>query len=288
MNILFIRPHFGIANGLCNQLSFLINAVLYSSKNNITNIIVDDFLKDNTLLTSCPFSEIIDMDKANEYLQKYKVTITDKKMMDNLMKPHFLEKEFSKITPGVQTSVSDSWIDSANFFDIFNNIVFRPVFYNLSNNLITEIKSKLGQDVKINVIHLRIEDDAVNHWSKLNNLRPDVFKSELEKKYINLINKYINKYVFTIVMTYNKNNNVIKYLQSNGYYFFTKKTDSTLGRECNAIQDLLLARKMNNFFIGVEGSTFSSFIANSATYKKGIFIDINNINKPETVFNKES
>ena len=87
-------------------------------------------------------------------------------------------------------------------------------------------------------------------------------------------------------MTYSKNNKVMKYLQNNGYYFFTKKKDLSIGRECNALQDLLLARKMNNFFIGAAGSTFTQFINNSATFKKVILIDINKIDKPASVTNK--
>jgi hypothetical protein len=34
-SVLFIRPYIGNANGLCNQLSFLINGILYASKNGI-------------------------------------------------------------------------------------------------------------------------------------------------------------------------------------------------------------------------------------------------------------
>ena len=281
---IFIRPHFGIANGLCNQLSFLINALLYASKNKIKYVVVDNFIKDNYTLSSCPYSEIIELGETNLFLQKYNVVLRDKNFTD--IESKFMEKEFLKIVPDIQTSVCDSWIDSSQFYDIYNNIVFKPWFYNISNNLITEIKQKLGNDIPINIIHLRIEDDAVNHWSKLSNINADLYKELLEAKYLYLINKYINKHAFTIVMTYNKNNKIIKFLQNNGYYFFTKKKDLSIGRECNALQDLLLARKMNNFFIGAAGSTFSHFINNSANFKKLILIDLNKIDKPAIVSNK--
>jgi hypothetical protein len=283
-NVLFIRPHFGIANGLCNQLSFLINAILYASKNGINCVVVDNFLKDNSNLSSCPYSEILELNEFNSFLQKYNVILKD--ICNATIDPSFIESEFLKIVPGVQTSVSDSWIDSSKFFDIYNNIVFKPEFYNISNNLITEIKQKLGDDVKINVIHLRIENDAIKHWARLSNINPDLFKKALEIKYIYLINKYINKDAFTIVMTYSKNNNVMKYLQKNGYYFFTKNNDLSIGRECNALKDLLLARKMNNFFIGAQESSFTYFIQNSTTFKKCILIDLNKIDKPALVINR--
>ena len=283
---IFIRPHFGIANGLCNQLSFLINALLYASKNGIKYVVVDNFIKDNSSLSSCPYNEILELNETNVFLQKYNVILKDKKCINDTIDPRFIESEFLKIVPGLQTSVSDSWIDSSKFFDIYNNIIFKPEFYSISNNLITEIKQKLGDDIPINVIHLRIEDDAINHWARISNINPNLFKKALEAKYIYLINKYINKHAFTIVMSYSKNNNVMKYLQNNGYYFFTKKKDLSIGRECNALQDLLLARKMNNFFIGAAGSTFTHFINNSATFKKVILIDINKIDKPASVTNK--
>jgi hypothetical protein len=283
-NTIFIRPHFNNANGLCNQLSFLINALLYASKNGIKYVVVDNFLKDNSNLSSCPYSEILELNETNFFLQKYGVILRDK--TNTNIDSKIIESEFLKIVPGVQTSVSDSWIDSSKFFDIYNNIVFKPEFYNISNNLITEIKQKLGHDIPINVIHLRIEDDAIKHWAKLSNINPNLFKKALEVKYIYLINKYINKHAFTIVMTYSKNNNVIKYLHNNGYNFFTKKKDLSIGRECNALKDLLLARKMNNFFIGAQASTFTHFIQNSTTFKKCILIDLNKIDKPASVTNK--
>jgi len=103
---------------------------------------------------------------------------------------------------------------------------------------------------------------------------------------ISNIKKYINKDVFTIVMSYNKKNAIISYLNNNRYYFYTKKSDFSDGRECNALKDLLLARKMNNFFIGAAGSTFSHFIVNSSSFKRAMLIDIININNPVQIINK--
>ena len=285
MSSLLIRPHFGNAAGLCNQLTFLINALLFASSNQIDNVIVDNFITDLSTRTFCPFSQIIQMDETNEYLRKYNVVLKDINYVNPPIDPQNAAAEFAKNIS--QTSISDSWIDSSKFFDIYNNIVFTPNFYKLSNNLIPEIKQKLGDDIKINIIHLRVEDDAIIHWANINKTRPDVFKKVLEAKYIYLINKYINKYAFTIVMTYNKNNNVIQYLKNNGYYFFTQKKDPGFGRERNAILDLILAQRANNFFIGAAGSTFSHFINNTARdLKKTILIDIDNIYKPASVHNK--
>jgi hypothetical protein len=280
-NTIFMRPHFGIANGLCNQLSFVINTILYASKHNKKYVVLDNFLKDNKSLISCPYGEIINLPVTNKYLKKYNVELKEKNSVN--IDSNTLENLFQKYSVLTYSDIDYNWISYGDFFEIYNNIQFQNHFYNLSNNLIIEIHDKLGNDVKINIIHLRIEDDAVNHWSKRNNMSALLFKVLLVDKYLYLIKKYINKESFTIVNTYNKDNIIIKFLYENGYKFFTKKSNLSDGRECNALRDLLLARKMNNFFIGATRSTFSDFILNSASFKKSIMIDLDNVKSPAVI-----
>lgn len=283
-NAIFMRPYFGIANGLCNQLSFVINSILYASRNNKKYVVLDNFLKDNKSLISCPYSEIINLPVTNRYLKKYNVELKDKMSVN--LDPNILESLFQKHSVLRYSDLDYNWISYNDFFEIYHNIQFQNHFYNLSNNLITEIHQKLGNDIKINIIHLRIEDDAVNHWSTRNNMSALLFKMLLVDKYLYLIKKYINKEAFTIVNTYNKDNIIIKFLKENGYNFFTKKSNISDGRECNALKDLLLSRKMNNFFIGATRSTFSDFILNSAPFKKSIMIDLDNVKSPAFITDK--
>jgi hypothetical protein len=274
MNEEFIlRPYIIKANsaGLCNQLIFIINGILFCSKHKISNLLITDFITDNLNLTTKPIHEIINLNETNEFLKKYNVFITGSKNVSNNDKINY-------------TSLETNWINEVEFFDIFHNIKFKDQYYNLSINLIKEIKFKLGDDIKINVIHLRIESDSIIHWSKMNKMNPISFYKKLEQKYIYLINKFINKNAFTIVMTYSTKNNVINFLKMNGYNFFISRKDLSIGRECNALKDLLLARQMNNFFICTGGSTFSHLINNSTpNKKKTIIFDINNIINPESV-----
>ena len=276
MSSQFIIKPYDIATnavGLCNQLMYFINGVLFCYKNGIPKLLITNFITDNSTLVLKPISEIIDFNETNKFLKKYNVSISDLVNPSNNVHIH-------------NTSLDENYVDASKFFDIFNNIKFNDKYYNLSNNLINEIKFKLGDDVKINIIHLRVEKDAIIHWSRINNMNPILFNILLEQKYINLINKYINKHVFTVVMTYSMNNNVIKFLKKNGYNFFISKKDVTIGRECNALTDLLLARQIDNFFIGVGGSTFTHLINNSTpNKKKTIMFDINNIKKPIIVVN---
>ena len=150
-NTIFMRPHFGIANGLCNQLSFVINTILYASKHNKKYVVLDNFLKDNKSLISCPYGEIINLPVTNKYLKKYNVELKEKNSVN--IDSNTLENLFQKYSVLTYSDLDYNWISYGDFFEIYNNIQFQNHFYNLSNNLIIEIHDKLGNDVKINIIH---------------------------------------------------------------------------------------------------------------------------------------
>jgi hypothetical protein len=157
------------------------------------------------------------------------------------------------------------WINYLNrqiFDDVLKHISFNNYFVNISDEFIRE--NSIND--KINVMHLRLEDDALEYWGKINNMSTDDYKTYLENKYINLIINHINKGDETIILSYYSNNRVVEYLKTNNfkYHFVTKK--KWYGREQNAIIDLLVAEHCNNVFIGnfhinkLNGSTFSYFI----------------------------
>ena len=111
-------------------------------------------------------------------------------------------------------------------------------------------------EIKINCIHLRLEDDAVKHWSNENKMEPMHFKSIVEEKYIDEIKKNIDKNDITIVLSYNYDNKVIKFLRDNFYnYILTPKMDAN--RDIAAINDLLIGQYCNNVYIFVYESSFS-------------------------------
>ena len=103
------------------------------------------------------------------------------------------------------------WINTYNktmFDNILKNIIF------LKNIVLPENEHNyISKYNKINVIHLRLEEDAIVHWSKMNNMSKLNFQNYIEQKYINIIKKYINKKDITVLLTYSTNNNVIHYLK---------------------------------------------------------------------------
>ena len=142
---------------------------------------------------------------------------------------------------------------------------------------------KIIPNKKINVIHLRLETDAIKHWSKMNNMDQLQFKDYTENKYIQLIAKNISQSDYTIILSGSQDNKVITYLKENNYCY--KSTHKHYeDREKNAIVDLLISQNCTNIFIGnfnfekLNGSTFSYYICKLFTKSiKKICIDLDRI-----------
>ena len=139
--------------------------------------------------------------------------------------------------------------------DFLRNIRFNNKIILKAKEYIESIMSK-SKTNNINCIHLRLEDDAIQHWSKENNMDSVKFKNIIEDKYIEKIKKHINKTDITIILSNNYDNNVVQFLKDNNYnYILTKKMDDN--REIAAIYDLLIGQYCNNVYIFINESSFS-------------------------------
>jgi len=178
-----------------------------------------------------------------------------------------------------------------NMFDkILANITYTDDFILKSEF----VSNKIDKNKKINVIHLRIENDAILHWSSENNITPDDFKECLKQKYIDLIIKYISKEDETIILSSSLSNEVVDFLNEHNYnYRFIDKFFDD--REKNAIIDLLVSKCCNNIFIGNfniknnNGSSFSYYLwkhINDNVTK--IYIDLDHIYDSEVVVKKDN
>lgn len=179
--------------------------------------------------------------------------------------------------------------------DIFNkllkNIVFSEEIINSANYLENQYVGNLSYDV----VHLRIEKDAIDHWSKSNNLDKKQFKSILYDKYINLIQKYCGENVFILTNYTEKAKVLLENIHKNLIYIPADAKENTSnknlginGREINAIIDFLIAIKKCKKFIAsynfqsMSGSTFS-YIISRFVNDKVISIDLDNINNKEEI-----
>lgn len=183
-----------------------------------------------------------------------------------------------------------NYLDRNMFDDILKNIVFNKYFVGVSDEF---VMNNIGIGEKVNVIHLRLEDDALEYWGKVNKMTKHEYKNYIENKYINLISKHIGKNDNTIILSYCINNNVIEFLKNNNYKFHLVSKRKWYGREQNAIVDILVAQHCNNVFIGnfhvnkLNGSTFSYFILqklNDTILKIMLDLDII-INEPSIGYN---
>ena len=141
--------------------------------------------------------------------------------------------------------------------DLIQNIQFHYKYLYRAQNIINNTKNTNNI---INVIHLRMENDAIDYWSKINNISPALFKQKTEEKYISLIQKYVEPEHLTIILSYETQNNVIYFLKKNSYNIFMNKKYNEQGREINAIQDMCIGEYCNNILIGPTLSSMFSDI----------------------------
>ena len=116
------------------------------------------------------------------------------------------------------------------------------------------------------MVHLRIEPDWLNHVSGHSNphVSTEVVYNEIVNKYIDLIQKHIQRDELTFLLTGSSNNKVIDYLRNNQYaYFLFPKI--TPYREMNAAMDMVIGKQCNNVFIGCGGSSFSDILLHRIT-----------------------
>jgi hypothetical protein len=306
-----INPKSEITRGLCNQLYNIVAGIIIGIFNN-RNIVIKDFYPDLKLNNTVPISQIIDLEYLNKFLISYNIKILDYYEIEeninwvktshenlfcideffdenNFLKSYNLIKsEKNKYINLEQTFLSSIFtnkylLNTANL--ILFNIKFANIFYEIKN--ICKFNLDLDQ---YNVIHLRMEDDLINHLNNvhINSIENDpnteciIPKNERNKfnlkfnpsqSIINLYNlkisEYINKKVY--ISTYllknvnvndfylinlNKNNkNIIR-----SYNWREKYRDFLKGREIDAIIDILISIDGENF-LGLESSTFSQIIS---------------------------
>jgi len=209
------------------------------------------------------------------------ILYAEKRLTDIIL--NFNKKFDFKYTFGGVTAWNKKNIDY-----ILSNLLYVNGCNAIAKKVIDEIPLKN----KINVIHLRVEDDAIKHWSKMNKLSYDEFKEQICNKYIKLIIKYFDKDNHIIVLTYNIDNPVIKYMYDNGYKYSFVNKQNKMGRELNAAIDINVSRACNGTFIGCaniennSGSTFSFYVHLLAKKNnaKTVMFDIDHINEPEKVY----
>ena len=278
------------------KLNLKINLVKYGNETtfvDITDFIISNCYKNNYLFISKDINlNKIKGDPLPNHFKKIYIyySINNYNLTEELQENcTTLENNFIidlSINTNDDSNINFGWIntiDKVIFEDLLKHIYYNKCFIDCRNNFIKNINLKN----KINIFHLRLEDDAINHWSSINNMTNIEFKNYIEKKYINIIKKYITVDERIIILSTSSSNQVIEFLKNNNYkYKLTKKFFCE--REKNAIVDLLISKICNNIFIGnfnlekLNGSTYSYYITQHLnTHVKKILIDLDRIKECE-------
>jgi hypothetical protein len=273
---------------------------------NITNVVKETFVHDNTRLTiplgtdfntlaedPCPGERKLIY--VNYTLNGHEFQSVFDETVIRDFRPSILDfKDYSHVDrtycPDVWHSLTsiDQFPQHRSLFNTFlKEIAFHPRFYELAHSFFDALPPQ-----KVNIMHLRNEIDAIDFWGSINRMSPSEYRERLENKYIALIQKYLSKNSVNVLFTMNTNNKVIDFMRKNGYsYVMTDKTALT-GRDVNAIVDYLLCRYCTGVFIGnvnphnFHGSTFSYGILNylrDRTDIKRVCIDTDRILDDEYV-----
>jgi hypothetical protein len=149
------------------------------------------------------------------------------------------------------------------FDDILSNIPFNDVFYERANAFL----STLDPAKKRNVLHLKVEHDAIEHFANNVFRMPyNEYKTILENKFIRLIDKYIDSDSENIILSYSLDNSVLDFLKNKGYKYYFSNKNTNIGRELNAIVDLIIGSSCSNTFVGTFNLDNSNINGSSFTY----------------------
>lgn len=274
--------------GLCNQLFSFVTGILKCTYNNKKYVIIDSFSCDALVGNICNVNKIINLTATAENLNQLlpEIKLFDR-TQDYLTHTMFANKH------------SDfgwySWFNKQLFDNILTKIKFTDGFY----QIVDIIKKNFNNINDLTFIHFRVEEDAIDHWSKQNGLSREEFRNKLLLKYEYLINKYVDPQNVCYILSYDESVVVNMYPQFKFIYTpYNVKVDLLMkyygmsGRELCAIIDLLMGLQCSKLFIGCHnmklgrGSSFSYVIANNIKCKC-VLIDLDNVDSVEEVYENQ-
>ena len=173
------------------------------------------------------------------------------------------------------------------FVHILRSIQFQPAFYTLAQEL---FDARVDSSRPLHVIHFRIEQDGLAHWSRMNKMPPNIFEKHLHQKYRKAITEHIPRGSQILALTFDEQHPLLLELAKK-YTIISVDTRDLIkerlgftGREVCAIVDLLLGMRCTGTFVGCHnfvlkrGSTFSYTLWKLMNnVKKGVFIDLDKI-----------
>ena len=146
-----------------------------------------------------------------------------------------------------------------------------------------------------NVFHMRMEEDAVQHWSRMNNLTREQFTDALAKQYIHALDAHFEPSVPVLVLSGLPNdpsNPVQHHMHMKGYTIIRVCKEGVRGRELQAICDAVATQGSNGVFLGnfnvsrLNGSTFSYLVWQKGSFSKSVMVDVDRVLEPAAVIHR--
>lgn len=188
------------------------------------------------------------------------------------------------------TGITDCKTEIETFNHFLNHMYFNPIYEEYATKFLEKAQIEGGS--KLNVIHLRVEEDAIPFWAGINRISCQEYEGALVTQYIQAIKQNIEpEDGANVILSMNTSNEVTKWMAENKYKTIQMDKTMVKGREVNAIIDLIISTRCNNVFIGnlnpinYHGSTFSYAIFNALRNKpvRKICIDNDEIYHPAYV-----
>ena len=257
--------------GLCNQLYVFVSLIVHAISNNKRFVIVSGFRVQIHSSLMTPLSNIIQYDVLNNMLRPYNVKVVDENNADIPM------ISFHTIKPPTNFDISTKLTNSNLGKHIITHLQFSP---KITSHVMRHMNQSIpNHDRCVNVIHLRVEDDAILHWSAMNKLSHEEFKKRLVDTYIRVIKEHIPLHETTFLLSGTTNNDVVKFMRNAGYNIRMCPKVSKY-REVNAAMDMVVGQMCTHMLISAGGSTFSHVIRTFHEKEnriKNVSIDLNHI-----------
>jgi len=146
---------------LCTQIYYIVSIVIKAIKEKIPIVVLDNFRSDTFSSKKQPFSEIIDLDFLNRFLETYSVAVIDKKNAT-------IEIESVEYgTPNLKLDIKKEFITR---LQSYNSIYIKNGFYwnDLKGDPFHGVSKKIYLKYKINEYIFLDEFDENNEEFKLN------------------------------------------------------------------------------------------------------------------------
>lgn len=298
MKILIVRP----GGGLCNQLQCIIKGILLANKYN-RNIYITHFQTNvynindteqidnifdiplfNTCLKTLDLNVIILADlpaEINTSIQKiqginYDAISSNQYINDIMDNDCNINCQYLDVGNILNLDIYKSFnIIHQNKDNIFFQLFYNIPFHRTIMTTYVDIKEQLQLPINYTCIHLRLEDDAINYFSKYFLIDKENLNEKLKHSYTEHINNEKDNSIFIctgLLLFNNSNNNFYQELKRQNSNIIDKQQIIISPffqnrRELLAILDFLIAKDANKF-IGWNWSSFSLIISYIHNYKR--------------------